>query len=75
MVVTVPAVKLAAVPEIFVPTNILGVPKLGLIKVGEDDNTKLPEPVEVMTPVPPLATGNIPDTLDDKFVVAAIPYP
>ncbi len=55
-VVTLPAVKPDAVPVIFVPTNADGVPKAGVTKVGELDNTLLPVPVEVVTPVPPCAT-------------------
>lgn len=30
------------------------------VNVGEADNTLLPEPVLVVTPVPPLATANVP---------------
>ena len=30
------------------------------VNVGEADNTTLPEPVEPVTPVPPLATDNVP---------------
>jgi len=55
-VVTLPAVKPDAVPVIFVPTNADGVPKAGVTKVGEFDNTLLPVPVEVVTPVPPCKT-------------------
>lgn len=43
--VALPAVKLAAVPEMFVPTNALGVPKEGVTKVGELEKTTLPVPV------------------------------
>ena len=43
--VAVPAVKLAAVPEILVPVNALGVPKLGVTKVGELAITADPVPV------------------------------
>jgi hypothetical protein len=39
-----------------------GVPKTGVTKVGEVESTLLPEPVEVVTPVPPLATGRVPVT-------------
>ena len=35
-------------------------PKIGVTSVGEVDNTVLPEPVEVVTPVPPFATFNVP---------------
>jgi len=48
-------VQLLKLPEV-------GVPKTGVTKVGEVDNTVLPEPVEVVTPVPPLATGKVPVT-------------
>jgi len=53
-------VQLVRVPE-------LGVPRAGVTSVGEDsvgelDNTTLPVPVEVVTPVPPLATGSVPVT-------------
>ena len=37
-----------------------GVPKTGVTKVGEVDRTVLPVPVLVVTPVPPLTTGNTP---------------
>ena len=30
------------------------------VKVGDADNTTLPVPVEVVTPVPPFATGSVP---------------
>jgi hypothetical protein len=48
------------VHEVNVPED--GVPKIGVTKVGLVDKTTLPEPVEVATPVPPLATGNVPVT-------------
>ena len=46
-----------AVPVILVPTKALGVPKFGVVRVGEVANTILPEPVTlaakaVATPVP-----------------------
>ena len=34
-----------------------GVPSAGVVRVGEFDKTTLPDPVLVLTPVPPLATG------------------
>jgi len=52
-VVTLPAVKPDAVPVIFVPTSAEGVPNAGVTSVGEFDNTTLPVPVELVTPVPP----------------------
>ena len=48
-------VKLVATPEVGVPSN-------GVTNVGEVDRTTEPVPVEVVTPVPPLATGNVPVT-------------
>ena len=46
-------VRLVATPDV-------GVPSIGVTNVGLVDNTLLPEPVEVVTPVPPAATGNVP---------------
>ena len=37
-------------------------PKIGVIRVGEVDNTTATVPVLVVTPVPPLATGRVPVT-------------
>ena len=55
-----PILKPEAVPVMFVPTNADGVPSAGVTNVGLVDNTTLPEPVEVVTPVPPRATDNVP---------------
>ena len=44
-------VRLVASPE-------AGVPKIGVTSVGEFDNTTLPVPVEIVTPVPPFTTGS-----------------
>jgi hypothetical protein len=49
-------------PVALVNVADVGVPKTGVTSVGEVDNTLLPEPVEVVTPVPPLATGKVPVT-------------
>ena len=38
----------AAVPVMFVPTSVDGVPRLGVVKVGEVANTTLPDPVELV---------------------------
>ena len=43
--VTAPAVRDAAVPEIFVPTNVDGVPRFGVVKTGLVANTAAPLPV------------------------------
>ena len=45
LVVTVPAVKPAAVPVMFVPTKVLGVPRFGVTNVGLVANTATPVPV------------------------------
>ena len=44
-VVTVPAVKPAAVPVMLVPTKVLGVPRFGVVKIGLVANTAKPVPV------------------------------
>ena len=49
-------------PVAFVSVTDVGVPKTGVTNVGLVDKTLLPEPVDVVTPVPPLATGKVPDT-------------
>ena len=40
----------------------VGVPSKGVTNVGLVDKTTEPVPVEVVTPVPPFATGNVPLT-------------
>ena len=47
-------------PVALVSTAADGVPKLGVVNTGLVDNTTLPEPVDVVTPVPPLATESVP---------------
>jgi len=46
-------------PVAFVRVADVGVPKTGVTNVGLVDNTVLPEPVLVVTPVPPDVTGSI----------------
>jgi hypothetical protein len=60
-VITLDAIELRTAPEI----------------VGDVPNTTAPEPVEDVTPVPPLATGKVPVTLVVKFakVVDVVPVP
>jgi hypothetical protein len=51
-------------PVALVNVALDGVPNAGVTKVGEFDNTTFVVPVLVVTPVPPLATGNaVPDKL------------
>ncbi len=52
-------VQLVSVPEVGVPNN--GVTKVGLVL-----NTLAPDPVEVVTPVPPLETPSVPVIPVDK---------
>jgi hypothetical protein len=47
-------------PVAFVSVTLVGVPKTGVTKVGLVERTVLPDPVLVVTPVPPLATASVP---------------
>jgi hypothetical protein len=47
-------------PVRFVATPDVGVPRAGVTRVGLFDSTTLVVPVEVVTPVPPLATARVP---------------
>jgi hypothetical protein len=60
-VVTDPAVRPAAVPVMFVPTSADGVPRFGVVSVGDVARTPEPVPVVVMASiaVPPLLTAVI----------------
>jgi len=49
LVVTLPAVRPAAVPVMFVPTSAEGVPKAGVTSVGLVANTNAPVPVSSVT--------------------------
>jgi hypothetical protein len=49
-------------PVALVSVAKLGVPMLGVVSTGEVERTLLPEPVDAVTPVPPLATGSVPVT-------------
>ena len=48
-------VQLARLPDV-------GVPNIGVTRVGEVPNTTAPVPVLVVTPLPPFATGSVPVT-------------
>jgi hypothetical protein len=61
-------VQLVNVPEV-------GVPKTGVINVGEVLNTVLPVPVDVVTPVPPDVTGSAaPSVNDEAWVVTSTTF-
>ena len=85
LVVTLPDVRLDAVPDTLVITPDAGVPRAGVTSVGRVANTAPPVPVSsvraerrlaldgvpmkvatpeprLVIPVPPLATGSVPDT-------------
>jgi len=47
-------------PVPFVSVTDVGVPKTGVTNVGLVDRTLFPEPVLLVTPVPPEATGKVP---------------
>ena len=49
-------------PVQLVKTPADGVPMFGVVNAGLVERTLLPEPVELVTPVPPLATANVPVT-------------
>ena len=60
-------------PVALVKVTDCGVPKIGVTNVGDVDSTVLPVPVEVVTPVPPLATGRVPVTWEVKLTPESVP--
>jgi hypothetical protein len=60
LVVTLPAVKPAAVPVAFVSTTTCGVPNKGVTRDGLTFSTFAPVPVVDVEPVPPLEAGTTP---------------
>jgi hypothetical protein len=71
----VPLVDATAVPEVITldAIEVRTAPEID----GDVPNTFAPEPVEVVTPVPPFATGRVPVTFVVKFakVVEVVPVP
>ena len=66
-------------PVAFVKVPEVGVPNIGVTKVGEVDNTLLPDPVDVPTPVPPLVTfsnGPVSNkaSIESKSVLILVPH-
>ena len=53
-------------PVAFVNVALVGVPNIGVTSVGEVLKTFEPDPVDVVTPVPPFVTANVPVTPVDK---------
>ena len=58
-VVTLPAVRPDAVPVMLVPTNVEGVPRFGVTKVGLVAKTNKPEPVSSVTAAAKLAEEGV----------------
>ena len=56
-------------PVAFVNVALEGVPRAGVTSVGLFERTALPEPVDVVTPVPPLTTCKTPDV---RFEMAVL---
>lgn len=61
-------------PVTFVSVPEVGVPRIGVTNVGLVDSTLLPEPVEVVTPVPPLRTGTTPTELIVDMMAKSKPF-
>ena len=55
-------------PVTFDMTPETGVPSAGETNVGKLERTTEPAPVEVVTPVPPLATANVPESVTAPLV-------
>lgn len=60
-------------PVAFVSVALDGVPSAGVVKLGLLDKTTEPVPVDVVTPVPPLATGRVPVTCVVKLTLDSVP--
>ena len=58
-------------PVTLVITPEAGVPSAGVTSVGLVLSTLFPEPVLVVTPVPPFATANVPATVTAPVVAVA----
>jgi len=63
-----------AVPVKFVTVPLAGVPSAGVTRVGEVFSTTEPVPVDVVTPVPPLATGRTPVVEVTDAVTKSAPF-
>jgi hypothetical protein len=59
-------------PVALVRVTLLGVPSAGVTSVGLVERTTEPDPVDVVTPVPPLSTGKIPEVITEADVDAAL---
>ena len=60
-------------PVALVRTSAVGVPSAGVTSVGDVERTVEPVPVDVVTPVPPLATASVPASVIVPDVVTGPP--
>ena len=60
-------------PVALVRTRAVGVPSAGVTSVGDVERTVEPVPVDVVTPVPPLATASVPASVIVPDVVTGPP--
>jgi hypothetical protein len=60
-------------PVALVSVADVGVPRTGVTKVGDVERTTEPEPVLVVAPVPPDATGKVPDVIAEVLVAYKAP--
>ena len=60
-------------PVQLVNVPLVGVPRIGVTSVGDVESTFAPEPVDVVTPVPPLATASVPANVIVPDVVTGPP--
>ena len=58
-------------PVALVSVTLVGVPRMGVTNVGDVERTFAPVPVEVVTPVPPLATASVPATVTTPLEAVA----
>ena len=78
LVVTVPAVRLDAVPDALVATKAEGVPRAGVTRVGLVANTAPPVPVSSVRAERRLALDGVPRnvaTLEPRLVIPVPPLP
>ena len=65
---TLPMLSLIVLLPVMVPLAVIVAAASVPVNVGDADRTLLPEPVLVVTPVPPFATANVPATVTAPVV-------
>ena len=73
LVVTVPAVSPEAVPVMLVPTRVDGVPRLGVTRVGEFENTKFPA-VPVSSVSIAASSAEVSIDVDDTLLLKVVQF-